>query len=215
MATTAKVQVSRVLAHSRHAFSNTSFHPRGFCGHFSRVVVSDFRSLRGDIVCKVGKRPGQAVDLIDRDDVNLPGSNVSQEPLQVRTVGRSAGVTTVIVRGSHQAPAGMSLASYIRRRRLILRIEGVEVLIEGSAACSCEPGVAGRSADAGFASASKPCAHTYVHPFIPRAIATIRVRNTPEIVTITPIRISSGCNRSPSHSRKRANTSPQMAAISG
>jgi hypothetical protein len=25
-------------------------HEGGFCGHFSRVVVSDFRSLRGDIV---------------------------------------------------------------------------------------------------------------------------------------------------------------------
>ena len=28
----------------------TCKHEGGFCGHFSRVVVSDFRSLRGDIV---------------------------------------------------------------------------------------------------------------------------------------------------------------------
>jgi hypothetical protein len=56
---------------------------------------------------------------------------------------------------------------------------------------------------------------TYDHPFAPRTIATILVRNTPRIVTITPSLISSGCNRSPSHSRKMAKASPQTAAISG
>ena len=56
---------------------------------------------------------------------------------------------------------------------------------------------------------------TYDHPFAPRAIAMILVRNTPRIVTITPSLISSGCNRAPSHSRKMAKASPQTAAISG
>jgi len=34
---------------------------------------------------------------------------------------------------------------------------------------------------------------------MPRAIATMRVRNTPKIVTITLSLISSGSSRSPSH----------------
>ena len=53
------------------------------------------------------------------------------------------------------------------------------------------------------------------HPFVPRATATIRIRNAAEMVTITPILISSGCSRSPSQPRKTARASPQTAAISG
>jgi hypothetical protein len=39
-----------------------------------------------DQLCKVGQRPGQAVDLVDDDDIDLSSSNILQEPLQVRTV---------------------------------------------------------------------------------------------------------------------------------
>jgi hypothetical protein len=38
-----------------------------------------------DQFCKVGQRPGQAVDLVDHDDVDLSGSNILQQPPQVRT----------------------------------------------------------------------------------------------------------------------------------
>jgi hypothetical protein len=35
-----------------------------FCGHFSRVVVSDFRSLRGDIVSEaLSARPSPAAKI--------------------------------------------------------------------------------------------------------------------------------------------------------
>jgi hypothetical protein len=34
-----------------------------------------------DQFCKVGQRPGQSVDLVDYDDVDLSGSNIIQQPL--------------------------------------------------------------------------------------------------------------------------------------
>jgi hypothetical protein len=36
---------------------------------------------------KVGQRPGEAIDLVNDDDVDLPASDIVQELLQVRTVG--------------------------------------------------------------------------------------------------------------------------------
>jgi len=39
-----------------------------------------------DQFCEVGQRSGQPVDLIDDDDVDLAGSDIVQQPLQVRTV---------------------------------------------------------------------------------------------------------------------------------
>ena len=40
-----------------------------------------------DQLGKVGQRPRQAVDLVDDDDINLPGADILQQPLQVGTVG--------------------------------------------------------------------------------------------------------------------------------
>jgi hypothetical protein len=35
----------------------------------------------------LAKRSGQAVDLVDQDDVDLPGSDIVQKPLQAGTIG--------------------------------------------------------------------------------------------------------------------------------
>ena len=51
-----------------------------------------------DQLCKVGKRSGQPVDLIDDDDIDLAGADILQKPLQVRTVG----VTAIIISGPDQ-----------------------------------------------------------------------------------------------------------------
>jgi hypothetical protein len=40
-----------------------------------------------DQLCEVRQRSGEAIDLVDDDDVDLPASDIVQEPLQVRTVG--------------------------------------------------------------------------------------------------------------------------------
>jgi hypothetical protein len=47
-----------------------------------------------DQFCEVGKRSGQPIDLIDHDDVDLSGSNIVQQPLQV-----SPSFTVAVLRG--------------------------------------------------------------------------------------------------------------------
>ena len=83
-----------------------------------------------DQLGKVRQRPGQAVDLIDDDDVDLPGADILQQPLQVRPVGRAAGVAAVVIAGADQGPAGMGLALDIGRRSIVLGIQRVELLVE-------------------------------------------------------------------------------------
>ena len=39
-----------------------------------------------DQLGKIGKRSGQPVDLIDDDNIDFVGSDIVQQPLQVRTV---------------------------------------------------------------------------------------------------------------------------------
>src|ERR1700738_4585688 len=64
---------------------------------------------------EVCQRSSQTIDLVDDDDVNLPGADVVQQSLQVGPVGRSAGVSAIIVARADQRPAGMSLTLYIGR----------------------------------------------------------------------------------------------------
>ena len=40
-----------------------------------------------DQLCEVGQRSGEAIDLVDDDDVDLAGSDIVQKLLQVRTIG--------------------------------------------------------------------------------------------------------------------------------
>src|SRR4030081_3456130 len=70
------------------------------------------------------------VDLIDDDDVNLPGADIVQQPLQVGSVGRSAGVSAIVIARADQSPAGMGLTLYIGRGSIVLRIQRVEFLVQ-------------------------------------------------------------------------------------
>ncbi len=89
------------------------------------VLVEQFDQLG-----KVGQRAGQAIDLVDDDDVDLAGSDIVQQPLQGRAVGVAAGEAAIVIFGPDQGPAGMGLASDIGLRRIVLGIEGVEVLLQ-------------------------------------------------------------------------------------
>ena len=40
-----------------------------------------------DQFCEVSKRSGEAIDLVDDDDIDLPASDIVQKLLQVWTVG--------------------------------------------------------------------------------------------------------------------------------
>ncbi len=83
-----------------------------------------------DQLGEVGQRAGQAVDLVDHDDVDLAGPHVCQEPLQRRAIGVATGEAAIVILGSDQGPAGMGLASDVGLRGLVLGIERVEVLLQ-------------------------------------------------------------------------------------
>ena len=46
----------------------------------------------------------QAIDFVDDDDIYLPGADVVQQSLQIGAVGRSAGVSAVVIAGAEPAP---------------------------------------------------------------------------------------------------------------
>src|SRR6266850_4470737 len=79
---------------------------------------------------EVRQRPRQAIDLIDNDDVDLPGADVLQQSLQIGTVGRPTGVSPIVIAGPDQGPAGMGLAFDIGGGSIVLRIQRVELLVE-------------------------------------------------------------------------------------
>src|SRR6202012_5264133 len=81
----------------------------------------------------------QAVDLVDHDDIDLSGSDVFQQPLQIGTVGRPAGISIIVVPGSGQSPTGMGLTLYVGGGCLILGVQRVELLIE--ALVGGDPGI--------------------------------------------------------------------------
>ena len=72
----------------------------------------------------------QPIDLVDDDHVDLSGSDIVQQSLQVGTVGRSTGISAVVIARPDQRPAGMGLALYISRRGIVLGVQRVELLIE-------------------------------------------------------------------------------------
>ena len=83
-----------------------------------------------DELGEVGQRAGQAVDLVDDDDVDLAGPHIVQQPLQGWPVGVAAREAAIVVFASQQRPAGMGLAADIGLRGIILGVERVEVLLE-------------------------------------------------------------------------------------
>ena len=50
-----------------------------------------------DQLGEVGERPGQAVDLVDHDHVDLAGLDIRQEPLEGRAVEVAAGIGGIVI----------------------------------------------------------------------------------------------------------------------
>jgi hypothetical protein len=61
-----------------------------------------------DQLGEVRQRAGQAVDLVDHNDVHLAGPDVSQQPLQRRPLSRASRIAAVIVAGPDQGPAALA-----------------------------------------------------------------------------------------------------------
>src|SRR5208282_6627892 len=90
-----------------------------------RFSVEEFDQPR-----KIGKRPGQPVDLVDDHDVDPAGPNIAEEVLQRRSLYITAREPTVVIAGLGQYPALVALAADIGLAGFALRRERVEFLLE-------------------------------------------------------------------------------------
>jgi len=79
---------------------------------------------------EVGKGARQPIDLVDNDDIDPSRPDVGEQLLKGGSVRRPSGKSTVVIAGPDQYPTGMSLAADIGLRCIILRIEGVELLVQ-------------------------------------------------------------------------------------
>ena len=76
-----------------------------------------------DQLGEICQRPGEAVDLVDNDDVNFPGADIVQQSLQVRSVSGPAGISPIVIARTDQGPAGMGLAFNVGGGGIILRVQ--------------------------------------------------------------------------------------------
>ncbi len=83
-----------------------------------------------DQLGEVGQRPGQPVDLVDHDDVDLAGPDLGEQRLQGRAVERGAREGAIVIVVGDQPPALVRLALDIGLAGLPLGIERVELQVE-------------------------------------------------------------------------------------
>jgi hypothetical protein len=89
------------------------------------MLIEQFHQLG-----KVGEGPGQAVDLVDDDDVDLAVANIVQQRLQRGPVQGGAGQAAIVIPGPDQPPALMGLALDIGLAGLALGVERIELEVE-------------------------------------------------------------------------------------
>ena len=87
-------------------------------------------SKMSTILAKSASDRGQPVDLVDNDDLNLPGLDVLQKPLEGRPLHRPAGQAAVVVHVAKRDPAGMTLAHDVGFASFPLCVERIEFLLE-------------------------------------------------------------------------------------
>jgi len=79
---------------------------------------------------EIRQRPGQAVDLVDNDDVDLAVADIAQQSLQRRTVQRGARQAAIVIPGPDQPPALVGLTLDVGLAGLPLGIQGIEFQVE-------------------------------------------------------------------------------------
>jgi hypothetical protein len=79
---------------------------------------------------EIGERAGEAIDLVDDNDLNLAGPDVRQQPLQGRALHRAAGEAAVVIQVGKRNPPGMALTDDIGFASLPLGVERVELLFQ-------------------------------------------------------------------------------------
>src|SRR5215218_8530954 len=83
-----------------------------------------------DQLGKVGERSGEAIHLVDDDHVDAAGPDLAEQPLQRRSLHRSAREAAIVVAARQAAPAFMGLALDVSLGCLALAVERVELLLE-------------------------------------------------------------------------------------
>ena len=83
-----------------------------------------------DHLGEVGKAARQAVNLVDHHDVDQAALDVRQQALQPRAICIAAGKPRIVVIVGHRNPALDALAGHKSVARFLLRVDGVELLIE-------------------------------------------------------------------------------------
>src|SRR5260370_42564317 len=83
-----------------------------------------------DELGEVRQGPGQTVDLVDNDDVNLACPYVLQQSLQGRPVGVATREAAIVVFAAQAVPAAENLASDIGLRGIVVGMMRVKVLRE-------------------------------------------------------------------------------------
>ena len=116
----------------------------------TETKVTSLRVEHVDQLGEVHQRAGEPVDLVDDHDIDQPGLDVGEQPLQRRPLQRAAGDAAVVVAVGHQHPALGPLAGDVGLAGLALRVEGVELLSSpssrGSCGCRRRSGAFGRPA---------------------------------------------------------------------
>ena len=79
---------------------------------------------------EVGERSGEAIHLVDDDHVDATGSDLAEQPLQRRSLHRSAREAAIVIAARQAAPAFMGLALNVGLGCLPLVGERVELLLE-------------------------------------------------------------------------------------
>jgi hypothetical protein len=94
--------------------------------HKGRIVrIEDVDNLG-----EIGERPGQAVDLVNDNDLNLAGLDIGEEPPERRPLHRAAREASVVVHVGARDPSGVALTHDIGFASLPLSIERIELLRE-------------------------------------------------------------------------------------
>ena len=83
-----------------------------------------------DDLGEIGERPGQAVDLVNDNDLNLASLDIGEEPLQRRPLHGAAREAAIVIHFGERDPSGMTLARDVGLTCFALGVERVELLLE-------------------------------------------------------------------------------------
>ena len=83
-----------------------------------------------DELGEVGQRAGEAVDLVDDDDIDAAVAHGGEQALEGGTLEGAPGVSAIVIAFGQEPPALMGLAPHVGFGGLALVVERVELLLQ-------------------------------------------------------------------------------------